>query len=206
MESDYGQPKPKAIILSREPLDQEPEAQLVEVGDGFRVDRNELVKRVDSQLILLANEQLLPYKLYLQQSARWFGLSISGTLGGIYGMILGTNLGSLLTCMLSFFTLVICVIVLLISFEEHGFFILPLCKMYRAKKLFRQVMEELRAEVLDGKTDIVKLRTIFPERAEFIIFQREEAIRKIKQERYDAIQKIYQKRDELIKKAKNSNI
>ena len=206
MESDYGTPKPKDMISS-----QEPEAQLVEVGNGFRVDTKELIKRIDGELVKIANEELMPYKFYLRHSAKIFVLPFIGFLVGIGGfftstVILQDDFVSFFIFLSSCATTISSMIRIIGTSEESGFLFDPIFKIYRARKIFRQVIEELRTEVLAGKTDIKTLKYAFPERVQSITSARKEAIRKMKQERDDAIQKIYQKRDEIIKKAKESDI
>jgi len=182
------------------------QGKLVSTGT-FLTDRQYLEKRADSELVKIANETLIPYRLYLQQFLKVHALPILGALTGFILMIIFAIQGCIDAVVWSLAAVMACEALMTVEREYGGnldypFSLSPILKMYRARKLFRQVMEELRTEILAGKADITKLKTIFPERVEMIINTRKEDLITRKKN----LEEIECERLSLIKKACETNI
>lgn len=148
----------------------EDRAELVSVGE-ILIDSKAMEKMVDGELLKIANENLMPYKIYLRYSMKvsgpmffvaltGLGISLAFEGSGVYGVISGII--SLLSCF-----------VIIFSFPLHGYIVHPIYKMIRAKKIFKQAMEELRYEVMNNQTELKSLKNAFPLKVQEIVDRRE---------------------------------
>ena len=147
--------------------------ELVSEGE-ILTDRRAMEKMIDGELLKIANEELLPYKAYLRYSAKIFGpillVFLTGISGIIFSVICGSEAMTLISGLLMIVSLLISIFT--VSDQNHGFLVHPLYKLYRARKIFKQVMEELRYETMNGQIELKSLKTKFPEKVKEIIFRK----------------------------------
>lgn len=144
-------------------------------GGEILTDKKAMEKMIDGELLKIANEELLPYKAYLQHSAKIFGPFLLGILAGIGGIISGFYWASETLCAISFVVSVSSFVggIILCIEDPDCFFGLALCKMYRARKIFKRAMEELRLEAMNGQIELKSLKQKFPEKVKDIVHRKD---------------------------------
>lgn len=188
------------------------EGELVGVGQ-FLTDKTHMSRKVSAEIEKIFNEKLLPYKLYVKNSVKNLSWNLSKYL------IFAGLIFSAAKSITNINTAGIIAILLLISVEsllrdlldlpDHGFYIGPLLKLHRAKKLFKQVCKELHTDAMEGKVDVADLMTAFDAKEKEILgrakaIQEQEKERLLKKEEELRQSKLREK--DLIEKAKNSKI
>ena len=149
--------------------------ELVSEGE-ILTDRRAMEKMIDGELLKIANEELMPYKAYLLYSAKIFGpmllIFLTSISGFIFGCIYDGPVISFISSLLMIVSLLISIFTVTVLDQNHGFLVHPLYKLYRARKIFKQVMEELRYETMNGQIELKSLKTKFPEKVKEIIFRK----------------------------------
>ena len=149
------------------------QGELVSEGE-ILTDKKAMEKMIDGELLKIANEELMPYKAYLLYSAKISGpmllIFLTSISGFIFGCIYDGPVISFISSLLMIVSLLISIFT--VSDQNHGFLVHPLYKLYRARKIFKQAMEELRHEAMNGQIELKLLKTKFPEKVKEIIFRK----------------------------------
>ena len=146
-------------MKSKELESTEDHAELVSVGE-FLVDSKAMEKMVDGELLKIANEELAPYKLYLLYSAKVFGPMLFGILAGLSGVIFLPEESIYNAISMGIFG--VSAFISCSSCNLHEFFVIPLYKIIRARKIFSQAMEELHYEAMNNQIELKFLKQKFP--------------------------------------------
>lgn len=157
--------------------EEEVRGELVESGQ-LRLDRQRADVKISRDLTYYFNQQLLPYKLYFRDSSRFFILPLCVDILSIWGISFSFSLEpaipGLIIFLLSLITVAATSTLLFNTIERHGFFILPLCKLYRARKIFKQIMEELHSDAMNGKIEMNTLEKEFDSRIKRFMAQKKQ--------------------------------
>ncbi len=176
-----------------------PEGELVGSGQ-ILVDMTKMSGKVHADLEKISNEHLLPYELYVKDSAKTLGfllagyaVTVSSTIWGIKG-ISNTETGA---CVASFGILLGLLNTGWLMYEafDHQFLIGPLLKRSRAKKFFKQVSDELHSDAMNGKVDVKSFYNLMTEFEN----KKEEAIKRMKDLR-EKEEETYKERVEKLKR------
>ncbi len=196
---------------AQEPACRQARPELIQQGE-FLTDKKAMERIVDEELAKIVGEQLLPYNLYLRNSAKTLGLCLSGLILSIGGMAIAFKFIRLLAEPLFIFIFVISVFGIAgfstvlgrLGFEDN-FSIHPLYKLHRVKKIFEQFSEELRNDTLNGKVEIKNLQQAFNLKV-FELGQKKEQEEADRKKQLEKIKKDDEAKTALIAQAKNSKL